>query len=387
MNTKPPTASSRPDTPNDITQPAASTPPPSAGRDATGSRPAPPADRPAARPRRMPSGAKLGWILSGALVLALAAVVLMFALGGEEPTPPTLAIAKAGFFDYQQVNASPVAFIGALPTGAGDAADDYRQAVEAYRAKAEAIIDAAGNRDQIAEGKYKPSAAAQDAMEKIYAHVAAGAAKKEMRYTTPELIAVRYANEPASQLVRLGEPLLTLAAGHMAASRHEEAEKVLRAMFILGWHMERERVRPGMTLHGMEIEGGAMGPLGDLYSTWQKDRHESQLKAMEEYGRELDRVAADCEHKLTKVLWRLTPNPGDVFATVERDKDRAWRVEALLIVGAIRFTHDKSAGDQKVARSLLEQCSSDADPFVKAAAAASRALTQEGFAQVGMPPQ
>ena len=331
---------------------------------------------------------KIGWILSGVMVLALGAVVLIMSMGNDDSTPPTLSITKPGFFEVHEIKVSPAAFLGgALPSGAGNAADDYRQAVEIYRAHVSEFADAFDpkRRAEIAKGKYTPPLPVMNALEKVYALMAAGAAKKEMRYTTPDLIAVRYADDQASQLIRLGEPLAILADVYHGAGKFAEEEKVLWAMFILGWHMEREHVRATTAFQGLDVQGGAVGALGDLYSTWEPQNHASQMKAIQEYAPALDRLNRDYNDKLF-VIWKKKPQPGDVFATVQRDQDRAWRVDALLMVGAIRYTHSGNTGDQKVAQKLLAKYADDPDPYVKAAAVASRDLTSKGFDLVGTPP-
>jgi hypothetical protein len=330
-------------------------------------------------------GSKIGWILSGVLVLLLATVMVVLWVTSSTATPPTLAITVPGFFERHEITLSPAGFLGSLPSGAGDAADDYRQAAEIYHAHAQEFSDAIGNEPDLLKGAYKVPASVVRALEDLCAHVSAGAAKKEMHYTAADRIEVRYANEQATQLVHVADALALLAIVYDAAKKYDEEDKVIRAMFVLGWHMAQEDARATMVSQGLEIQGGAVGYLGDLYFKQDPKKYAVPLKALEDYRRELQRVFKDYKDKLF-VVWRPVPNPGDVFAVVQRDKDRAWRVEALLVTGAIRFTHAKSAGDQKVAQSLIEEYAKSPDPFVKAAATAARDLTEEGFTRVGTPP-
>lgn len=196
-------------------------------------------------------------------------------------------------------------------------------------------------------------------LEQIYSHVVAGAAKKEMHFMTPADITVRATCEPAYRLGLLGDAVNLLGDVHQEAKRFPEAEKAFRTAFILGYHMCKEDCRAVMQYPaGLGVQGTAIGGLGEIYSEWDKNKYADVIKYLEEYVVELNSVAESLRYKM-EAMWRLTPQPGDVFAMVERDKDPAWRVEGLLLCGVIRYTHPTHAGNQRVAKKLIEQCLND----------------------------
>ncbi len=248
-------------------------------------------------------GSKLGWILSGVMVAVLIVVLLVMGLSSS-PTPPTPAITRPGFFEVYRIELPIGPLVGgAEPSAPGDAADDYRQAAEVYRANLLAISDALDRRDDIEAGKHTPPPAAVAVLERLAAHVSAGATKKEMHFTRPADIAVRYADEQASQLVRLADALSVLAAIREAAKDYQAEENLLRAWLILGWHMTREGVRATMTLQGLEVQGGAVGYLGRLYSQWDPPAHSAVNAALEEYSQVLEKAHRHWGDKLY-VVWR-----------------------------------------------------------------------------------
>jgi hypothetical protein len=342
-----------------------------------------------AQRRGNPVGNKIGWILSGVLVLALVAVVVVMMMQGGEPSPSTLAITVPGFFEVHEVKASPVAFLGGpLPSGAGNAGDDYRQAYDLYKEHHNEIGDAEENAAKLLKGEYTPTQAAITAMEAIYRHAAAGATKKEMKFSTPQDISVRAASDPAYRLGLVGDAVATLGDIYRVAKKYEEAEKVYRTAFIMGYHMTKEDVRAAMFTSGLGVQGEAIGGLGSLYSEWDKDKHKAELKAVEDYIPALEKANHDFTNKLG-ATWRKTPEPGDVFAVVEKDEDPAWRVEGLLLCGVIRYTHAKTKhaeGDQRKVKELIAEHLNDPNPYIKAAAVAARDLSPEGWKQVGTPP-
>jgi hypothetical protein len=332
-------------------------------------------------------GNKLGWILSGALVAALVVVIVVMMLQGGDPSPTTLAITVPGFFEVHEVKISPAPFLGgSLPSGPGNAGDDYRQAVDLYRAHHEQVGDAEEHVVDIIKGKFNPPEATVTALESIYTLVAAGATKKEMKYSTPQDISVRAAYDPASRLALVGDAMIILGDVRMGAKKYDEAEKAYRASFALGYQMTKEGSRALMLLEGLGVQGAAVGRLGDLYSEWDKKKYESTLNALEDYAHALDKVHKECQDKMN-TLWQKKPEPGDVFAIVERDQDPTWRVEGLLLCGVIRYTHPTHAGNQRVDKELVDKYAADPNPYVRAAAMAARELTPEGWKQVGTPPR
>jgi hypothetical protein len=338
----------------------------------------------------MPLGNKLGWILSGVLVLVLAVVVVVMSMNSSEESPTTLAITKPGFFEAHDVKMSPAPLLGGVEQSApGDAAEDYRKAMAFYAENKSSIADVMDRWKEVQDGSYTIPDSVMATLQKIYEIVAAGAAKKEMHYSTPEMVQVRASYDPAIKLYWLAKdgPLDFLVQIYFHRKQYDQMEKVLRAELGLGLHMTREHVRALMGTMGWDIVNRVIATMQGLYGTWEPEKHGDLLKAAEDYGLAANKVSNDYANKL-RVVWKATPEPGDVFAVVKRDQDRAWRIEGLLVCGVVRITHNKRGreADLKQADKVIAQYINDPDPFLKAAAKAAAAMTPEEFKLVGTPP-
>ena len=336
------------------------------------------------------------FVLLPVSLLALAAAAPGTGARGQaapEPAPAASAPASAPgrgtlkpeSFEVIEVKLSPAAVLGgAEPNAPGNAADDYRKAIQACDANAADIAGAMDRMDEIAAGTCTPPPAVVKVLEKVLEHVTAGAAKKEMQFTAPGDIAVRYADDRAARLVRVSEALGLLANVYYAAKDYEKVERVLRAKLVMGWHMAGEHVRATMCLGGLEVQGRAAGTMVMVYDKWNKDDRAEVRKAAAEYVSAVGKASKAYRGKFFQV-WKVTPEPDNVFAVAEADKDRAWRVEAMLLCGVIRFTHSDDADVRKSATKWIGAGAKDADPFVKAAAAAARDLTKKAYDHVSDP--
>ena len=88
--------------------------------------------------------------------------------------------------------------------------------------------------------------------------------------------------------------------------------------------------------------------------------------------------------KKFSIVWSIVPHPphpGDVFNVVENDKDRTWRVEALLVCGVIRLAA-REEGDIQAANKLVEKSCSSPDEFERAAAEAAKKMTRQDLESV-----
>jgi molecular chaperone GrpE (heat shock protein) len=82
------------------------------------------------------------------------------------------------------------------------------------------------------------------------------------------------------------------------------------------------------------------------------------------------------------IFQRARFNAGDIWNIAENDKDRAWRVQAILAMGLIRFTHTSKANTARNNK-LIERFLNSKDPLEKAAAQAAKAYTETDFIEAG----
>jgi len=323
-------------------------------------------------------GSKLGWLLAGLLVIGVVGIILVMVVF-PSASPATGATLKEGVLDLHTVG-PPTAVLDRQPTAAGNAGDDYKKAVDLYNANVDVIARAEADRQRIARGQASLDSSTMKILADIAARLAAGARKKEMRYTlvhTPKKFQVGYFYEPAKDLRNVSAAVMLLAAQHYARKEYAEAQKALRNAFVVGWHMMNERSRMDLVSIGLGIQRDAIGGLIRLYKDWPGEDRNEKISALVAHDRRLARLSNFYDDK-RRVIWALGKgaHPGDVFNIIENDEDRACRAQGLLYLGVLRFTA-ATRGDIRKTRRLIEKYAGSDDPIEKAAAIAARDMTAE----------
>ena len=83
-----------------------------------------------------------------------------------------------------------------------------------------------------------------------------------------------------------------------------------------------------------------------------------------------------------KAIWSTELRVGDIFYVAEHDLDRAWRVQAILALGMVRFGN-ASGSERELAVETLKKYRQHSEPLYAAAAEAALTMTQEEFRQIG----
>jgi len=327
-------------------------------------------------------GNKLGWILAAVLVVGLiVAVILTMAFPSHSRPKATM---KEGMLDLQTVNVPISEIAGAEPSGEGNAADNYD---EAARLAVEQKVVVAGALTAIMDAKGGPAAidpAALEALRKIDRLVAAGTRKKKMQYLfvyTPKNLEVHIRVEELMRLYEVAGAMNALGRYYICQQKYSDADQVYRHLMVMGWHMVKERSHIHMVRMGMGFQRTAWQGMMSL-SNAQGDTDKARLKTLGRYETALI-VLSDFYIEKQKIIWTPQPYPGDVFNIVVNDKDRAWRVQAILTLGLIKFSAAEE-GDQDYIQELLEELVDDEDPIVAAAAKAAKNLKIEEYRLVGV---
>jgi hypothetical protein len=109
------------------------------------------------------------------------------------------------------------------------------------------------------------------------------------------------------------------------------------------------------------------------------DRYEQALKPVRESFWD--------EHDKRKInyLWRIPRNPRDIIAVAEGDKDRAWRVEAILVLGITKFSVNpqKDPDIHKKVVELIDKCAASSDPLEALAGKSAKEFTKPQFNTLG----
>jgi hypothetical protein len=343
---------------------------------------------------------KIGWIVAGAFVLAL---VIYFGVTLMMPKPSEPVFYRgmapddmARAFDQLNFPIEKATFLKDPPTGGGNAADDYNAAMSLNASNLDAIKEASEHDDLIGNGdsNFVLPQKTLDVLNQIYANVVAGTKKKDMQFAfryTPKSFKVQiFYDADTKPFYNLFVPLGTLASYYLGKNDLAHMEEIMKTEFVLCWHMTAERTRPWLTLAGATTMKGILKSL-DGYEQW---RDQASYKREHDAIAECLRAAADLETFTSgkiNVVWHkspnstaeklgLRPNPGDVYLIVRKDKDPAWRVEGLLMLGIIRYTHKGTPGDVKETNALIKQFLDDKNEYVRAAAIAAHDLSPEDYA-------
>jgi len=119
-----------------------------------------------------------------------------------------------------------------------------------------------------------------------------------------------------------------------------------------------------------------MRALESLEYAYGQKKQTDQVKTCAAYRKELA-AAYDVLYTKMSVLWKPEGSiPGDAYNIIENDKDRACRVDAILVLGIQKITAKGHRGNDRIREEFLEQYSKSNDDLVRAAAESARSCTK-----------
>lgn len=346
-------------------------------------------------------GNKTGWIVAGVLVGAI--LVFLFFFIFMPPASVPFATAQPGFMDFKIPETPLTAIIPAedIPDDPGNAADDYAKAVTFYK-QHKGDIDATADAEDETSA-YNVAIKAPDPwvlpnfkiVKQLADMVAAGTKKAEMKYTfvmTPKKLRPFFQLKYARDLYQISLGPFQCYQVHFDRKEYPQAEKCIQDTFFVGWHMFNERALPDMSMQGIDIMIEAVAHLENVYRAWDK-APKDRIRALREYGSELREIRENWRQKRT-LLWDSLPSglgsissefhAGDVFNMAENEQDHAWKTQAILCLGPMKFRCVDSRGDSKKVRDLIAYYLQSDDPLFKAAAECAKAMTVEQYQRLGM---
>jgi len=352
-------------------------------------------------------GNKNGWLIAaaiGGVALLLSLIIVMQSTfsAGSKPTTATLV---SGALDEWNTDEPIGGFIDSPPIGEGNAGDDYARAVRVLRDNAETIRRFHGGfrtwRSGAQEVNYELSDEPKEvrlagirevpfdqppAVAEVLKHVAEGAGKEMMEYVFVHTIRddglrVDRRIEASKDFIAIAKVLMDVAEYHYYRSEPEQVLGPDEGAVVMGWHMFNERAHVDMMYQGLIIQNDA---LQTLIPTYEDLGYTDKADRARAYRSSVKRLIDRIEEKLDVLMPlddqdRLTnpANPGDVFNIARNDKDRAWRVQAVLALGILRVQPQgvMARGDERVTRKLIKKFLNDPEPLIRAAAVAARDLT------------
>ena len=327
------------------------------------------------------TGIIVGAVFAGVVIGIVVKVFLFPSADG-----PTRVTQKTGYMEVIEMDMPITKIVPSAPTGSENAAIHYIKAIEVFEANEKPITEAAA---AITAGDLTadPNAPqALKALEEILGHVQAGAQQAGMKYLVENTSGPLKVSKHSDDVARLGKAIdmLDMLGDYYAKNdRKEDADKAFGAMFIAGWHMINERSHTHMVMYGMDMQESA---LDGMSRTIPRDTDPEEARKirgpMREYIYALNEFSDKYEDKI-EVFLKTPFDAGDVWNIADNDKDRAWRVQAILAMGMIKFTH-LAKGNTSYNNSQIEKFLKSTDPVEKAAAEAAKAYTEADFNTAGV---
>lgn len=333
-------------------------------------------------------GNKTGWILATAIVVAVG-IALYLIVFNPSPSPPA-ETANPGFMELKPIF-TPLSKLVTDPTLDADAAPDYQRGIELYVANS-ADITAVGEGDHWEDLVKADNAWTDPGLKKLvelYECIKAGTRKKGMKYLSSyseKELKFGWHFEAPERFWKIAVSLRLLASMYEEKKRFAESAAVIKDMLVLGRHMYDEHGLAQMGLTGLEIQEFAARELQKLYRKW-KGAPADAMDPLAKYESEISCILLTYRKK-KEILWDNIPktaengqpkfSPGDVFNMVMKEEDAAWKAQAIIALGAVRF-RASARGDRRMADRLITQYLTSKDPLLAAAAKVAKELTVEQF--------
>lgn len=326
---------------------------------------------------------KITGLIVGGIMLLLVAGILVKVFVFPSTEAPTRETTKTGFMEIIEVDAKITDVLDAAPSGGDNAAEHYAKAVEAFFANQALLLDAAAS---LGQGKADGHADALKTLEEIRGHVGNGAKQAKMNYLAAHASGKLQVSKRQDDVERLGQAIDSLSIlgdYYIENKRLKDANAMYRDMLVAGWHMVQAHSHMHMTLYGQDIQATALSGMSkSMERTSDANADREKRVPLRNYLSALNEFKSRYEEK-SMVFHKPRLEAGDIWNIAENDKDRAWRVQAILGMGMIRFTHDTSKANNTRNNAMIEKFLKSSDPLEKLAAQAAKAFTEPEFNQSG----
>ncbi len=153
---------------------------------------------------------------------------------------------------------------------------------------------------------------------------------------------------------------------HIGDGDVDRAEALYQAVVVFGHHILSDRVRYQGLLTGLAVQ--QVGLQG-LFLRYVEREDTPKMQSVQAYSEALLKLEQRLDAKARQTVFRVPMPAGDLINIARQDRDRAFRVEAIRMLGYCRWTRYASRGDRRGIEKLLTTFESDGDPYIKAAAA------------------
>ncbi len=327
---------------------------------------------------------KAPWIVAivfGVFIVVMIVRMVLF----PSPTDPEYTAGK-GMMSLQKHGQPLSLVLGADPSGAGNAADYYNQAIAAYQADRDALEEINSRLPDVTRKEYRYSNEELAQLRKVADLVSSGAARAEMSNYSADEIQDARKSEKAERYQELAHVLDSLALHYRVEGAPADVAKAAKCyldMLVMGRHMVEERARFGIVDRGLGLQAQACTQLAAVYG-----KHAPNKKdAVEEYNLGLGALIDQYGTLRNEVFYVLRgewgcPHPGDVINLAGGHPDRAIRVEAIIRLGIVKFGGIER-GDVDHVQKLIKKGLASADEFDRAAAKVANEITAEEVRMLG----
>jgi len=313
-------------------------------------------------------GNKMGWMISAGITLVTIILYVMLLIG-PSVTPPTSLTTSAGAMDALSLPGNARALVVA---GSGSA-DAYQQAIDLYKADRMAF-------DHFADGGKINTPAFETVKPAIDLLVDAAGSTGGPFAKNPADV-VRYnpdQSEALKPIYQLGRIANLVGQKYNIAKQPELAKKYLQAGYSLGYAMCNERLVYHEFRIGQELMRNAALNLMTIDKSKGADYKaiDGQYKPFVEGMQKYMVLFNPSDDRM------IASNAGDVFNLALHSQERMWRIEAIMMLGHLRYNANQP-GDQRGAEATLAKMTGETDPAVAAAVKVARELTlqQHGNSQ------
>ncbi|MDP7288150.1 MAG: hypothetical protein QGH94_09175 [Phycisphaerae bacterium] len=328
---------------------------------------------------------KITGIIVGVILLLVVVGVVAKVFLFPSTDAATRATTKPGAMKLIELDAPILAIIPAEPTGSENAGVHYAKAIEVYLANEKVIFEAAA---AISAGDLKADKDAPQslkALEEMRGHIASGTQQAGMKFLAENSSGTLQVSKSDGNIKNLGmaiDMLDMLGDYYIKNKRTDDANAVFREMFIAGLHMIQARSHMHMVTYGMDIQESALNGISRAIPRDLDPLEARKLRApLREYMDALEEFTDKYEKK-AEIFTKALFDAGDIWNIAENDEDRSWRVQAILAMGLIKYTH-LSKANQSYNNSLIEKFLKSNDPVEKAAATAAKAYSEIEFNTAG----
>jgi hypothetical protein len=316
------------------------------------------------------------------LLLVVVGVVLKLVVF-PSPDGATTATSKSGYMDVIKIDANMSDVLGETPSGSDNAAEHYEKAVEIFQANRNEITASAAS---LRRGEDQAYASELKNLQEIASHIAQGAKQANMKYLTKFGSGKLQVSKRQDDVERLGQTIDTmikiLGPYLIAKEKFTEASALYHSIFAAGGHMIKARSQYQMTMYGKDIQFDAMNGISkSIPRDTDKDEARKLRAPLRNYIQALNDFRSDYSKKM-EIFEKLPFPAGDVWNIAENDKDRVWRVQAILAMGILKFTRQSKANVTRNT-ALIEKFLNSKDPLEKAAAEAAKAYSKPDFNHAG----